>query len=429
MTKARSAGLGLSPQATPWVALAVFCLLSILNFLDRNLIASAIPAIRDEFSLSDSDIGALSMSFAVVYAVGSIPLGKLADRYSRRNIILSMAGVWSLMTAACGHAGSFTQLLLGRMGVAAAEGGYMPAVYSSLSDMFSAARRNLVSALIIASCSLGTFAGLALGGVLTAHHGWRAAFFYVGLGGLLIVALAFLLIPEPERATSDARGAVDDSGRLGLFAGVARLLRDRVALYALLSTSFFTFSHGLSFWLPSFFQRTYQLPIETIGLLVGGSFGLGLGAGTLAGGFIGERLGRTHMFRPLLLCIVANALLIPTMATVLLIRNIETAIALTAVMSFAGGLAGPAFTSVMQNAAPPRLRGTAHGLLTLATSVFGYGLVPWGVGIASDYFSASMGAVEGLRYALLSATSLFVVALIFSVLAYRAGRSPAGHPA
>src|SRR5688572_8740796 len=108
----------------PRLMLGLICGLAVLNFVDRLLLAAATPLIKQEFALSDTAVGALAAAFALVYAVGGIPVGRLADVFPRRWLVTGAATAWSLMTAACGLSPTYLALLVARMGVAFSEAGY-----------------------------------------------------------------------------------------------------------------------------------------------------------------------------------------------------------------------------------------------------------------------------------------------------------------
>lgn len=405
-----------------WRALGVFCVIAMLNLVDRTLLASAMPAIKGEFHISDTAIGWLGMSFAIVYAVGGLPTARIADKFSRKKVIVAMAAVWSLFTALCGLANSYMMLLLSRLGVAYGESGSYPAIYSSLSDMFPPRKRAIASSGIIACSSAGVMIGLGLGGWLTAHYGWRAAFIYVGLGGLIIAAIAYLLIPEPERGVYDKGTSHDASSEFGWWDGFKTLFINRIFLWSILTCGFFGFSQGMVHWLPSFFQRTHEMPLSQVGLIFGSAFGMGLILGTLASGFLSAKLSRKRVYDSLWLNIFANAMLIPTFLIVLLVPSDTVAIIVTLIMSFVGALGGPPLTAAVQNSVPQRLRAMAHAIFTLFLAIFSYGLAPLLVGRLSDWYAETYGVAEGLRYALVTSAVMFVAALFFSILAFRAGR-------
>ena len=129
-----------SPPAVTWrthFSLALLALVYIFSFIDRQVIAVLIEPIKHEFAATDTQMGLLSgLAFGLLYAVLGMPVGRLADRWNRRNIIAVCCGLWSLATLACGLAAQFWQLLLARMSVAIGEAGGMAPAISVVSDLY-----------------------------------------------------------------------------------------------------------------------------------------------------------------------------------------------------------------------------------------------------------------------------------------------------
>ena len=250
-----------------WLTLGLICGIGLFNYIDRTVLAAVIPLIKVEFDLTDTSIGMLSGAFALLYAICGVPLGRLADNYSRRSIIGAAAAFWSAMTAACGLATGYWTLFFSRIGVAFGEAAFLPSAYSVISDLFSPARRHLAFGILSVFCSLGVVAGLAIGGGLAVAFGWRIAFILLGLPGLVFAALVFFLTKEPVRGGNDG-GDSSEHEKHSLLSAIKALSRERVFMWIVSTSGFNGFCMlGMVQWLPSFFQRTHQLSIETIGLL------------------------------------------------------------------------------------------------------------------------------------------------------------------
>ena len=199
-------------------ALSVLVLVYVFNFLDRQIITVLAEDIKRDLGLSDADIGFLyGTAFAVFYAIFGIPLGKVADVWDRRLLISVGLAFWSLMTAASGLARSFLQLGTARIGVGVGEASATPAAFSMLSDYFPPERRTTVLAIYSSGVYIGAGIGIFLGGWIldlwngawpepgTAPFGlagWQAAFFIVGLPGLLM-SLWVRTLREPVRGVSE----------------------------------------------------------------------------------------------------------------------------------------------------------------------------------------------------------------------------------
>jgi MFS family permease len=199
-------------------ALVVLVTVYVFNFIDRQILSILAESIKADLGISDAEIGFLyGTSFAIFYAVFGIPLGRLADLWTRKKLISIGLAFWSLMTALSGSARGFASLATFRTGVGIGEASASPASYSLLSDYFPPKRRATAFGIYSSGVYIGGGIGVFLGGtVLDAWNrwfpdpslaplglkGWQAAFMAVGLPGLLI-ALWVSSLREPRRGQGD----------------------------------------------------------------------------------------------------------------------------------------------------------------------------------------------------------------------------------
>ena len=217
-----------------WYALAVMVVVYMLNFVDRQILSILAEAIKADLKLSDAELGFLyGTSFAIFYTIFGFPLGRLVDSWYRGRLMALGIALWSLMTALSGLARNFPQLAAARIGVGIGEASASPAAYSLLADYFPKGKRALAMAIYSAGIFLGIAIALPLGGFIQhgwdaaypnrsgplALVGWQAAFFAVGIPGML-VALVVALLREPQRGAADGQpspvvrpGAWTDFGR------------------------------------------------------------------------------------------------------------------------------------------------------------------------------------------------------------------------
>jgi MFS family permease len=200
------------------VALVLLVIVYIFNFVDRQILSVLAEEIKADLNISDSDLGFLfGTAFAVFYSIFGIPLGKLADTWSRKNLLSIGLALWSLMTALSGTARSLTALSVYRVGVGIGESTASPASYSILSDYFSPKVRSTILAIYSSGVYLGAGIGLFLGGWILelwseafpdpstapfSLKGWQAAFVLVGMPGVLLAFLTWQ-IREPKRGGSE----------------------------------------------------------------------------------------------------------------------------------------------------------------------------------------------------------------------------------
>ena len=181
-----------------YVVAGFLALVYAFNFMDRQIMSILQEPVREEFGLSDVELGMLTgLSFALFYTTCGIPVAWLADRYRRVPIMAAACGIWSVFTAACGMAGSFGQLVAARVLVGAGEAGGSPPSYSVLSDYFPPRQRGVAMAIYSLGVPVGSALGAALGGWVAARHGWRMAFVAVGAPGLVLALLMPLESDSP----------------------------------------------------------------------------------------------------------------------------------------------------------------------------------------------------------------------------------------
>ena len=186
------------------LSLLLLGLVYIFSYIDRQAIAILIEPIKREFGATDTMMGLLTgLAFGLLYAGLGVPVGKLADRANRRNIVAVCCTVWSLATMTCGVAQHFWQLLIARMTVAVGEAGGMAPSISMVSDMYPRRQRSLVISLFMMGPHFGVLIGLAVGGWIAQHHGWRAAFLWFGAPGIVLGLLVWLFVREPVRGGFD----------------------------------------------------------------------------------------------------------------------------------------------------------------------------------------------------------------------------------
>lgn len=388
-------------------------------FLDRSIISVVLPQLKHELHLGDASLGFLSgFAFTACYVLFGLPLSALAERTSRRNIVGVSVALWSVMTALCGRVASFGQLVLLRIGVGIGEAGMTPSAHSLISDLFPPERRGTAISIYTVGIHLGVFTGLALGGYLAEHFGWRSTFFLVSLPGIAIALLIFLTVVEPARGRREKTSFAGPQYQS--FPKVVQLLwTDRSLRYTMLGTTFCSFiTFGLGAWLPSFLVRSHGLTIAQAGLILGVAGGFGGLIGTLFGGIFSDRFSeRNPHWR---LWIVAAALTIFPVAVLVLLHTGSIAVIGIAAMSstlFTAIHKAPT-SAVTLNLTPPRMRARATALTLFLTNLLGGGLGPLIVGWVSDALRPTFGE-DSLRYALIVIAFFALASAFFYFVAGR----------
>ncbi|MDE0991264.1 MAG: MFS transporter, partial [Pseudomonadales bacterium] len=232
-----------------YFVLSVLLIAYVFSFIDRQLMTILLEPIKAEFGASDTAMGFLSgFAFALFYAVLGLPVARLADRWSRRNVLAMSMVVWSGMTALCGMAGTFWQLAVLRVGVGVGEAGGTPPSHSLIASYFPPEERSTAMGIYGSGAQIGVLVGMLGGAVIADQMGWRSVFFIFGLPGVLVGLLVFMVVKEPlKNAVPDPRSMLEDLTRLW-----------RIPAFALISfaTGFTALAgYGMGTWFPSFLIR------------------------------------------------------------------------------------------------------------------------------------------------------------------------------
>lgn len=377
-----------TPSYRKYVLFILFVVYT-FNFIDRTLLMYVQEPIKQEFHLSDFQLGILGgATFAILYTLLGIPIARLAERKSRITIISVAVAVWSLMSAACGLATSFATLLAARVGVGVGEAGGTPPSQSAISDYFPVKSR----ATAIAFYSMGVPIGVMIagfgGGWIGDVLGWRAAFIAVGLPGLIVAALVRFTVKEPPRTIADAAPP---------FAAAFREIAGKATFWwvSLGSAGAAFVGYGIGQYYTSYFVRSHHLSITDASRVVALIVGLGGGFSVLFGGWLSDKISHRHPNT--LAWIGMLGFLITTPAAVMTFRSDNLAVAMTFAMIalstqylYLGGQ-----YSITQGVVHPKSRATAVAVMLFIVNVIGYVFGPPVTGAVSDHFNSVYLASNG----------------------------------
>lgn len=419
-------------------------LIYVFNFVDRQILQILIEPIKKEFDFSDTQLGLLSgLAFAVLYCSLGIPIARVADASSRPNIrvniITASLFVWSFFTACTGMATSFAQLLAARVLVGIGEAGFNPPAYSLLGDYFPPHRRATAFSIYSMGIYGGVFVGFLIGGQIAHHFGWRAAFYAVGLPGILLAIVVKLTLREPPRGFSDTVKATVDppSAKAVLSTLWAKPSFRHMALAAALHSFV---GYGVGGFNSSFLIRTHGMTVAEVGMWLALISALGGITGTYLGGYLSDRQARKHgdmrwsLLVPgystlLNVPLAIAAYMIPDKLFVLLLMIPTTAIGTMYL--------GPTF-STLQSLCGIRERALAGALLLFIVNLIGLGFGPLLTGMLSDVFKTMLvdgGASEvsataqGLRWSLIVMVCVNAWSALHYVIATRTLREDAAQAA
>ena len=401
-------------RLTLWVLLVVY----VFNFIDRQIVNILAEPIARDLNLSDTQIGLMTgIAFALLYTVLGLPIARYSDRPStnRIGLIAVSLTVWSAMTALCGLAQNFYQLLLARVGVGVGEAGCTPAAHSLIADIVPKERRASALAFYALGIPIGTLLGMLIGGQLADRLGWREAFMVVGLPGIVLAVILMLVLRDPRR------GAAMIAARAT--AAPPRVLSNREALTAILGSRAFVLllaagtaasflGYGKTTWTTIFFQRTHGMSPGEVGFwfgLLGGAAGI---AGTVLGGWLADRYGRKNRRHVLTAPAIGMALAAPLAFAAYLVTDWRVALALLMLPTLLNSLYyGPCYSSV-QGLVTLEARAMATAILLFCQNLIGLGLGPLFFGMLSDGIKPFAGE-ESVRWVLYGAAFMGLIPAYF----------------
>lgn len=394
----------------PLVTLFMLSIIFALNNADRSLFALLLPEIRRDISMSDVMVGLLTgPAFAMIYSVSAIPIAWVSDRTSaRRHIIVAGLACWSVVTLATGFATRIVHLALTRVFLGIGEATNLSPSSAMIADLFEPRVRAAAFAIVSASSSAGILIAFPLLGSLAQTHGWRMAFWLMGVVGVVAAAAAWLLVRDPAHARRAA--PADDKATASFrealrFAARSRRFQLMIFVGLMISTAY----SAMTAWTPTFLLRIHHATLQQTGAYLGlfrGAFGV---VAALAGGGLVTWLdrfdGRWLAWAPGVLC-----LLIVPADLLLLLSSGEIAwkvgLALDTLFLTA---AIPCTFAILMAVADPRMRATGSSLYFLGFNLIGQSLGPVAIGALNEGLHTAFGDAA-IRYSLLLAPACLSLA-------------------
>jgi MFS transporter, Spinster family, sphingosine-1-phosphate transporter len=401
-------------RLTLWILLIVY----IFNFLDRQIVNILAEPISKELNLSDTQIGLMTgIAFAAFYTFLGIPIARYSDKptTNRVGLISISLVVWSGMTALCGMAQNFVQLLLARIGVGVGEAGCTPAAHSLIADLAPPEKRASAISFYSLGIPIGSLLGMVMGGLIADAYGWRVAFFVAGLPGIVMALVVWMLLREPRAAMAVADRKTAPT--LSTAEALKEILGSRAFIYLMIAGAAAAFlGYGKATWTTIFFQRTHQMSPGEVGFWFGIGGGVAGIIGTWAGGYLADRYGKDNRRHVLTAPAIGMTVAIPIAIAAYWMQNWWAALFLILLPTLLNALyVGPTY-SCAQGLVPLRARAMAAAVLLFAQNLIGLGLGPLFFGILSDVIKPMAGD-DSVRWVLYGAA---VMGLIPSFFFWRA---------
>ncbi|MFE1311428.1 MFS transporter [Streptomyces sp. NPDC058755] len=398
------------PRRYAWAVFALSFGLLLSDYMSRQVLNAVFPMLKAEWLLSDASLGSLSGIVALAVGVLTFPMSLMADRWGRVRSLLVAATMWSLATLGCAVSANYGEMFVGRLFVGIGEAAYGSVGIAVVLSIFPVALRATLSGAFVAGGAFGSVLGVAVGGAVAQAAGWRWAFAAMGVFGLVLAAVYGAVVKESRlaprgRPTGGEHGA---SARGHLRAHLPRLFSSVSVISAYVGSGLQLFIAGaLLSWLPSFFNRYYDMAPAKAGGVAGG-FAMIIGIGMILGGIASDRISSTTPIRKWAVaagCSLGSLLLL-TLAFQLPTGPAQL-LALAAGSLLSAGSAGPA-AAMVANLTPAAVAATAFATLTLANSLLGLAPGPAVTGALADRLGL-LGALRIVPLVAVAATAAFLV--------------------
>lgn len=426
-------------ESYAWYVVGILTIVYIFSFIDRQILNLLVGPIRRDLGISDTQMSWLmGTSFAVFYTFFGIILGRLADSRSRRSLIALGFIFWSIMTAGCGLARNFMQMLLLRMGVGVGEATLSPSAYSLISDYFPKEKRATAISVYSMGIYIGSGIAFLLGGAVIGYvstqgtidipiigsiRPWQAIFLIVGMPGVLLSLLMYT-VKEPIRRGLRSVQISPGTGKQSIAPLTEVLIYVRsnsktfvchTVGFALLSFS----SYGTSAWIPTFFVRNHGWTASKAGIVYGVVVMVFSTLGVAAGGWMADRMAlRGYRDATMRIGFFVAIAWFPFGIPYPIVDNVNLAVGLMALSAFFASAPFGVAPAAIQQIMPNEMRGQASAIYLFVINLIGLGIGPTAVAMTTDYVFHDDKAV---RYSIMIVTT---IAHVVAALLLWAGLRP-----
>jgi len=382
-----------------WYAVIILLLAYILSFVDRIIMSLLVIPIQSDLGISDTQMGLLmGLAFAIFYVAIGIPIAKLSDEKSRRIIVSIGIFLWSLMTAACGLAKSFSHLFFARIGVGVGEATLSPAAYSMIADYFSENKLGRAIAVYQSGALFGGGLAFIIGGIVVNFainadsialpiigllQPWQIAFIIVGLPGVLM-ALVMLTVKEPKRT-----GMKEEFGKSVSVRDTVKFVVTNWKVYMAVFVGFGMLAIPITTvftWFPTYLQRVHEVSIAESGRVLGLILFFLSSSGVLFGGWLVDYLkSKNYQDSFFRVGLMAAVLPVPFSLFVSSLTNFDTTIALLCPFVFFASMPLAIGPIVLQIISPNQLRAQMAAIYMLFMNLLTAAIATTGIGFITDY--------------------------------------------
>lgn len=353
----------------PWLVVALLWVVAFLNYFDRLLITSMRDPIVSDFQINDAQFGLLTSVFLWSYGIVSPFGGYLADKYSRKKLIVFSVGVWSAVTLWTGYTQSFSEILITRVLMGVSEACYIPAALALITDYHSRKTQSLATGLHMC----GLYTGLALGGLggyIAQAWGWRYGFHVFGAFGVLYSILLLFLLKDAKQPLEQRQS--DKQPEYSVKEAFKSMFKIPSYYIILFFFSILGMANWLvNGWLPTFVKEQFHLGLGSAGISATGYMQVGSFIGVIVGGIFADRWVQKNVKGRLNVILLGFCIGAPFLFLLASTTNFPVAVLAMIVFGIARGTNDANLMPLLRQVINPRYIATGYGFLNFLSTIVG----------------------------------------------------------
>ena len=401
-----------SSKAYPWIVVGLLWVVALLNYMDRQMLSTMREAMQIDIAELESAVnfGRLMAIFLWIYGCISPFAGAIADRISRKWLIIGSLAVWSGVTLAMGFCTTYNQIYVLRALMGISEALYIPAGLSLIADYFTGSSRSLAVGIHMTGLYLGQAVG-GFGATIAAAFSWQQTFMCFGIAGVAYAALLAIMLEDRRNEKSECGpDAAEPAAKEPVWKSFA-LIFSNISFWTIL---FFFAASSLpgwstKNWLPTLFAESLGIPMSQAGPLSTITIAVSSFFGVLIGGSLSDNWVRKNIRGRIYTSAIGLAMMIPALVFIGLGSGLVSAIGAGVCFGVGYGMFDTNNMPILCQFVSSRHRATAYGIMNM-TGVFFGALITQVLGRWADNGNL------GLGFALMAAALGIALLLQLTVL-------------
>lgn len=362
----------ISCKAYPWIVVGLLWIVALLNYMDRQMLSTMRDAMQIDISELESAVnfGRLMAIFLWIYGLVSPFAGAIADRVSRKWLIIVSLGVWSAVTTLMSFCTNYNEIFWLRALMGVSEALYIPAALSLIADYHTGKSRSFAIGIHMTGLYLGQAVG-GFGATLAAAFSWQQTFHWFGIIGIAYAVLLMVLLYEKRDVAQENISATPEQ-KIPVLKGFGMIFSNMafwVILFFFASTSLPGWA--TKNWLPTLFADSLSTPMSQVGPISTITIALSSFLGILAGGPLSDKWVKRNVKGRVYTSAIGLAMMIPALILLGLGKGMFAAVAAGLFFGIGYGMFDTNNMPILCQFVPSKLRATAYGIMNMTGVMMG----------------------------------------------------------